>query len=326
MGKRENEPKLVSSQFIERLINKGITFDLITEDEAVKFLEQNSNYFKLTSYRKNFSSNIIGGKRIYSNLDFKHLVELSKIDMVLRYQLVKMCLDIEHSLKVKLMNAIENDPSEDGYTIIENYFSSQNEETRQKVLNEIKRNSNSIYYHKLLKKHNIDWSSNDLVDFPVWAFMEVISFGSFLDFYYKYFMQVDRKNAKYIHLLNNVKQVRNASAHNTCMLNNLYANSSQIDYSPSLLITSFVGNAKISETMRKSKISNNVLYQITSVFYIHNKYVSSNLLKAKRYKELFEIMESSMEVVGIYFAKNDLITSSMQYLHKIARYLSINAK
>ena len=150
MGNRLREPKLESKGLVKKLKDKGVKFELMPETDAIKFLEMNNNYFKLTSYRKNFHKNIIEGKSVYSNLDFLHLVELSRLDMRLRYLLVKMCLDIEHSLKVMLMNDIQNNDTEDGYSIIDEYLNTQTEEIKKRIVDDIKKNSNSIYYSKLL--------------------------------------------------------------------------------------------------------------------------------------------------------------------------------
>lgn len=137
---------MVAKQYIDKLLNKGISFNLISQQEVINYLEYN-NYFKLTSYIKNFPTIIVEDKRIYPNLDFKHLIELSQMDMLLRYLLVKMCLDIEHSLKVNLMNIIEKDENEDEYSIVDDYVNSLNEVDKCRLLNEIKRNANTIYYN-----------------------------------------------------------------------------------------------------------------------------------------------------------------------------------
>lgn len=321
MGDRIREPKLVSSELIKKLKDKGVKFELMLEGDAIKFLEENNNYFKLTSYRKNFPNNKNEGKTIYSNLDFLHLVELSRLDMRLRYLLVKMCLDIEHSLKVILMNDIQKNDNEDGYSIVDKYLNSQEEDSRKRIISDIKKNVRSVYYSKLLKKHNISSLTEELSDFPVWVFLEVISFGTFISFFSYYFINKNENNKKYVHLLNKVKQVRNAAAHNTCMLNNLYSNN-DITYKPSKLITRFLGNAGINEEMRNKKLSNEILYQITIVFYIHKEYVKSKSIKSNRYSEFFSLMKDSVNSANTLFSRNDLVYSSISYLYKISQHLA----
>ena len=79
---RELKPMLTPSELIEHLETKGVKFELINRENAKKYLEENNNYFKLVSYRKNFPKYQNGenyGK--YIGLDFKMLMDLSIIDM-----------------------------------------------------------------------------------------------------------------------------------------------------------------------------------------------------------------------------------------------------
>ena len=101
--------KLLSvDQLIEHMKQKGIKFVEMTEDSARDFLSYNNYYMKLASYRCNYEK-CLEGKREgqYKNLDFAYLEELSRIDMYLRYLVLQMCLDIEHQIKVMLMDNIE---------------------------------------------------------------------------------------------------------------------------------------------------------------------------------------------------------------------------
>ena len=54
----------------------------------------------------------------YYNLDFAYLVELSKLDAYIRKVILDLSLDVEHYLKVRLMNDLSNNSEEDGYNIV----------------------------------------------------------------------------------------------------------------------------------------------------------------------------------------------------------------
>lgn len=93
--------KLTIDEQIEDLKKKGVTFEIMSEEEAKKFLRYNNYYFKLKSYAKNYPINPKNGK--YVNLEFAYLVELSKLDMYLRKIILGMCLDVEHILKTRML-------------------------------------------------------------------------------------------------------------------------------------------------------------------------------------------------------------------------------
>ena len=82
------KPQLTPKEQIEHLKKKGVKFNYISEDEAIKYLSDNNNYFKLRAYRKSFEKYTEGeneGK--YIDLDFAMLKDLAIIDMRFRYTL-----------------------------------------------------------------------------------------------------------------------------------------------------------------------------------------------------------------------------------------------
>lgn len=93
---------------IDHLRRSGISFEIMSESEARRFLSENTYYFKIKAYRHNYQRDEYGR---YS-CDFAHLVELSRIDISLSRLCLDHCLAIEHALKVwlnaRLMN--ETDP------------------------------------------------------------------------------------------------------------------------------------------------------------------------------------------------------------------------
>lgn len=132
---------------------KGITFNITSEAEAIAYLHQNNNYFKLTSYRKNYTKYTSGEKAgKYENLDFAYLVELARIDVQLRHIILAMCLDIEHFLKVQLIRAVEMASGEDGYSIVADFvFDNGNQSFSERAKNASQRShtiSNKLEYNK----------------------------------------------------------------------------------------------------------------------------------------------------------------------------------
>jgi len=102
---------------------KGVTFNLVSEDYAKGFLENKNYFFKVKAFAKNYSKKNASdeSKGVYINLDFGHLVELSKLDKCLRDLVLSLTLDIEHYLKVRINSAAMR-CSIDPYGITEDYY------------------------------------------------------------------------------------------------------------------------------------------------------------------------------------------------------------
>lgn len=194
-----NKPKMSPEDIISKIKNeKGIKFEETSEDEAIQYLRYKNNYFRLASYRKNYDKYMAGpniGK--YIDLDFAYLIELSAIDMHLRFQIIKMCLDIEHSLKVLLLSEFEKD-SEDGYEIVKDFL-----DRNKWIIEDIYRKRNSPYVGDLIG----NWFSFEThfsaigklifdkveIRCPIWAFLEIVTFGEFIKFYDFYYEAYPKK-------------------------------------------------------------------------------------------------------------------------------------
>ena len=73
------KPMLSVDGLIAHSKEKGITFEIISEDEAKEYLGRNNNYFKLSSYRKNYTKFPSGPRKDqYRDLDFAYLIELAR--------------------------------------------------------------------------------------------------------------------------------------------------------------------------------------------------------------------------------------------------------
>lgn len=194
MTDANRKPWLTASEQIDHLKSRGVHFSLMSEDDARAYLEKNSNYFRLRAYRLGFPKVEEGNRKgEYANLDFKMLVDLSIVDMLLRYEMLPLTLDVEHFAKVKLLKRIETE-GEDGYAVVSDFISSYDGTKPDgtpcnSLKDEILRCKNSPYTGGLIARY-ADF------DFPAWAFIEVVSFGSFL--YFSSFAPIGLTTARYL--------------------------------------------------------------------------------------------------------------------------------
>lgn len=205
MAKKEtkSEQKLNVEQIINYLKNDlGVTFNYKTEDYARHFLSEHNYYFRLKHYACDFEKKSKTGK--YVGLDFGHLVELSTIDMHFRKLILKLTIDLEHYLKVKLVNDCQENSRDDGYKVVEDFF-----EKHPKIKESVTATIYLASYSASEIKH--------LEKLAVWNIIELLSFYDFtifFEYYYKYF-EIPCENIKHFE---SVRRLRNVAAHNACML------------------------------------------------------------------------------------------------------------
>lgn len=287
----------------------GITFDLCTEDQAAVFLAQHNYFFKVKAFAKNYSKDPRTGK--YIHLDFAYLQELSVLDALLRKQILSIALDVEHFLKVGLMADISLNDSEDGYSLMQHLFA-RYPALQQELLGK----SKNSYCSDLVSKMDRD-------GYAVWNAIEVLSFGQFISLYKLYSAENDGWNRKICNLLIPAKGIRNAAAHNNCILNSL-----QHPYSAPLRkvtnqIDSFVSRVpelKKSKS-RKTKLANPVIHDFVALLYLFDKVCTSPSTKAYTYENLYRLFSDRMCRHAVYFSENAAIVSSYEFVRKIVYFL-----
>ncbi len=305
---RELKPMLTPSELIEHLETKGVKFELINRENAKKYLEENNNYFKLVSYRKNFPKYQNGenyGK--YIGLDFKMLMDLSIIDMRIRKTMLSIVLDVEHYAKVKLLSKIENE-SKDGYTIVEEYMQDLKSKNEYECLeSELNKNKTGTYCGDLVTKYD--------GEYPIWVFVEIVPFGRLIKFYR--FIAEKLKDKKMInesYMLMDVRELRNACAHNNCIINDLKSGTSK--YPANYIVLNTIAKMGISKKVRDNKLSNTRIKQLITLLYLNKNIVTSQGVlnhQAKSLNELKERIEHNID----YYEKNELIKTSFNFLNKI---------
>ena len=324
-----NKPMLGVDDLILHMKSKGIAFTEMSEEDAKAYLHKNNNYFKLTSYRKNYAKCMQGSRAgQYEKLDFAYLVELARIDVQLRQTILGMCLDIEHFLKVQLIRAIEQEPNEDGYSIVLDYvFDSGNTVFAERahnasprayaISNKLEKNKNNPYCGGLITKYNDEM--------PVWAFIEIISFGDLLRFIEYVSKKINWTLPVDIQTLDRVRQIRNAAAHNNCIINDLTPNYKAGTRVPEcnepVYITKFVRSAGVAKPTMQKKLSNRRFSQIIHLLYAFDVIVTSSNSRQLRFTELKNLVSTRMLTNKRYFVTNQLLDSTYNVLSSVVNSL-----
>ena len=312
MSKKEvaaitKSPKLKVPEIIKYCKNDlGITFNLMDEEKAKEFLEKNNFFFRLKQYCSTCPEQTKSGK--YIGLDFGHLVELSTIDMFLRKILLKMTIDLEHYLKVKLVNDCQNNPADDGYEVVEKFL-----ESHLKLKEEIaKVNKNTSYGESSFEKY---------VAAPaVWNFVEMVSFADFISFYAFYYDYM-RMKCEYTKHFESVRRIRNACAHNVCML----ASFKPVQGFKSDLETNFellggnigIGSGTISYCMKVP-----LLNDFAVMLSVYTKLISSPKIKEITIQEIKDFFDGRMVYRKQYFEDNTDIKNAYQFARRVLDYYS----
>ena len=310
-------PKLTIAQQIEHLKSKGVKFEKCSEEQASAYLQENNNYFKLRSYRTGFDK-IENGPDVgnYIDLDFAGLRDMAIIDMEVRYNVLFLALDIEHSEKVKLLKYI-SESADDGYAVVEKYLASlqEQEKTTEKkpyssLMIEISRNQSNTYCSGIVRKYQDR--------FPVWAFLEVITFGSFvhfLKFCFEYFDDEKFRTAfkDDVYLLSSIKTVRNAAAHSNCILNQLQRGTST--HKTNYELNREISLMGFSKSQRDRLMSSAAVQDLATIFFAHKKLVTSHGVRKHR-SELMKRLAERFSYHADYYVNNPVIITSLDFLKK----------
>ncbi len=278
---------------------KGIKFNVMDEDAAKEYLINNNYYMKLGSYRFNYQKYSNGNcKGQYINLEFAYLKELAIIDMHLRYIIVEMCLSIEHFLKLRLLNEIESNISEDGYHLVQQFIA---KDKNFNILKKIQVNSSSAYCKDLSNKY--------FPYFPAWVFVELISFGQ-LGHLCAFYSQMYNTEICNNSLINSVRDIRNAAAHSSCLINHLYANDNRPD--PNILrmvknLSSF-GDSAVTK-----KLKNKCIYDFCCLLITYSDIISSSPVRDKGAKKLHDLFDNRMTKHKDWFSTNNMLISMYKF-------------
>lgn len=307
-GENMRKRKLTIEEQVGYMKNKsGIKFNIVSEEDAKIFLRDNNYYFKIKAYAKNYEKYRSGenGDK-YINLEFAYLIELSKIDMYFRRIILKMTLDIEHFLKTQLIKDFQNNDAEDGYSIIDEFF------------------KRYPFIEKNIHVKGKNSTCTDLVlkyqgNFAIWNVVEVLSFNDFTKLYQMYYKKYPSKHSMGDFLWS-VRLLRNAAAHNSCLLNSLRT---PYNYTviPNKKVINYLSKIDgISRTARGNRMKNPVMHDFIVTLYVFNNVITSKKVKEITMEELKDLLDNRMSRNKEFFEKNQVLTSHYDFAKKIVDY------
>lgn len=305
-----NKPKLSIDEQIDHMKSKGIKFNIMTEDEAREFLGNNTYYFKLKSYAKNYAIYQIGEKKgQYMNLEFAYLRDLSIIDMHLRHFILTASIDLEHALKVQFLKDFNSSP-DDGYELVEKYLREY-----PSVLDDIQRKKDNSY--------TCDLASKLLVEgFAIWNIIELLSLKDFLVLYKRFYEEYPTalSGPNLYYPMQAVRKLRNAAAHNNCLINSLrkpYAGLPKYNSHVDKLLTKIDVS---KETRRKNK-SNQVIYDFITMLSLISDVIPNEKMRLKILGSAKDLFHGRMIKHSAYYTKENSITSAYSFVNKIVDFL-----
>ncbi len=318
----ELKPMMRIDELVPYLKSKNIKFEKISEKDAEEYLRNNNNYYNLTSYKNNFlkyPSPAGEYEGLYQDLDFAYLKDMAIIDYRVRLLFFKIIIDIEHYLKIRILNIIENIEEENGYKVVNMYLEKDfnNERFPKKVHNSIFKKVGSEYYNKIFSKYDMD-KNQQLENIPVWEFLEIITFGELVNFYEFFSKEYNLENElKNIFILREVVKLRNAVAHNSCVL-------SELDKKDNLhradtLIINYLRECEVGKETRNNKLSNSRIRQMTYALYMFNEIVTSMGIKKNVTEDINELFFGRIIYHKEYYNNNGLLKSVYTYFYKIIK-------
>ena len=155
-------------------------------------------------------------------------------------------------------------------------------------------------------------------DMPVWACVELMSFGDLKDLIEYYANQTGWVLLVDIQSLDRVRQLRNACAHGNAIINDLApVSGNPMKSKAPPFITSFVINAGISKTSRDKKLSNPRVSQIVHLLYVYDRLVISTNTRTIRLEALNRLINERIPENKDFFQSNTLLTSTYHFFRKI---------
>lgn len=220
-----------------------------------------------------------------------------------------MTLNLEHSLKVNLLKSIENNGLDDVNLTLEFLDSLGNNQgdTGYNIRQELYRRRVQGYVGNLLSKFTHP-------NYPIWTFVEVISFGTLVKFI-KFYVENYENNFANCDILFRVRDIRNASAHSNCLIHNL---PDKREYYLDDIYKFLKDNLdEYNGIFIKRKLRNLFIHDFICLLYAFKLNVKSDEIKINRFKEIKEFFETRVIRNKDKYEKNKILVEDYKFVKKV---------
>ena len=119
-----------------------------------------------------------------------------------------------------------------------------------------------------------------------------------------------------------IKSLRNAAAHNNCLINKMSPPYS-LEIEPNQKVNRFVsGIPGISGKTRQKKMANPVVHDFVVLLYTFDRVVTSEKTKEKTYQELKELFDVRITKHKDYYYNNAGLVSSYEFMKKVVDFFA----
>ena len=270
------KPMLTPEEQVKLLKSKGIAFERCDEQKAIEALARRGTFLHLTACRRLFQRFEDGpDEGRYISLDFADLLDMDELDAMLRRDFLLVSQDVERLAKTAIITRISEDENEDGYSIVADFMESQESRYRGYIVRDLhlRRNEEDegdVYSGRIISHYE--------EAMPIWAFLEVVTFGTLLAFYLfcsrRWGDDVMREEH---YILKGVKTVRNCCSHGSCILNGM-DKSYESDYTLSSIVYDWLNEKNVPNSKtRRAKLKNRRVQQLLEALVMFDRLGGSSL-------------------------------------------------
>ena len=194
---------------------------------------------------------------------------------------------------------------EDGYSLVRDFVVGMDDKERRILYGEIARNRHNTYCGDMVRKYE--------GHFPIWVFLELLSFGKLCSFYRFCAERYGRRDmVENYYRLRMCQILRNAAAHESCILNDLTGRKSRVR-TDEQLSRALAEIPEITKGGRLKKMSNERVQQITTLLFTYRQMAQSgedHVYQCEKIKSFVERLNRSRP----YYSDNSLVDSIFEFI------------